>query len=55
MIKLMREGAHKYPWLLKSIMGVLAIAFIVGMGWWGFSETQNNAIASVGDLPISRE
>ena len=34
MIKLMREGAHKYPWVLKSIMGILAIAFVVGMGWW---------------------
>jgi hypothetical protein len=55
MIKLMREGAHNYPWLLKSIMGILAIAFIVGMGWWGFSESQTNAIASVGDLPISRD
>ena len=55
MIKLMREGAHKYPWLLKSIMGALAIAFVVGMGWWGFSEGQTNAIASVGDLPISRD
>lgn len=55
MIKLMREGAHKYPWLLKSIMGILAIAFVVGMGWWGFSESQSNAIASVGDLPISRD
>ena len=55
MIKLMREGAHKYPWLLKSIMGVLAIAFIVGMGWWGFTDSQTDGIASVGDLPVSRE
>ena len=55
MIKLMREGAHKYPWLLKSMMGVLAIAFVVGMGWWGFTDSQSNAIASVGELPISRD
>ncbi|MEP6887606.1 MAG: SurA N-terminal domain-containing protein [Nitrospirales bacterium] len=55
MIKLMREGARKYPWLLKSIMGGLAIAFVVGMGWWGFTDSQSNGIASVGDLPISRE
>lgn len=55
MIKLMREGAHKYPWILKSIMGVLAIAFVVGMGWWGFSDAQPNAIASVGDLQITRD
>ena len=55
MIKLMREGAHKYPWVLKSIMGILAIAFVVGMGWWGFSDTQTNAIASVGDQQITRD
>lgn len=55
MIKLMREGARKYPWLLKSIMGLLAIAFIITMGWWGFGETQTNAIASIGDLSVSRD
>jgi hypothetical protein len=55
MIKLMREGAHKYPWLLKSMMGILAIAFVVGMGWWGFTDSQSNGIASVGDLPISQD
>jgi peptidyl-prolyl cis-trans isomerase D len=55
MIKLMREGAHKYPWLLKSIMGLLAVAFIITMGWWGFGETQTNAIASVGEQNITRD
>jgi hypothetical protein len=55
MIKLMREGARKYPWLLKSIMGLLAIAFIITMGWWGFGEKQSNGIASVGDLTVTRD
>ncbi|HET8579877.1 MAG TPA: SurA N-terminal domain-containing protein [Nitrospiraceae bacterium] len=55
MIKLMREGAQKYPWLLKSIMGVLAIAFVITMGWWGFGEQQSDAVASVGNLKITRE
>lgn len=55
MIKLMRESAHKYPWLLKSIMAVLAVAFIITMGWWGFGETQTNAVASVGDLTVTRD
>lgn len=55
MIKLMRESAHKYPWLLKSIMAVLAVAFIITMGWWGFGETQTNTVASVGDLTITRD
>jgi len=55
MIKLMREAAHNYPWLLKSIMGLLAIAFIITMGWWGFEQQEPNAVASVGSLSITRE
>jgi hypothetical protein len=55
MIKLMREGARRYPWLLKSMMAILAIAFVITMGWWGFGEQQSNAVASVGDLPITRD
>ena len=55
MIKIMRDSAHKYPWLLKSIMGALALAFVITMGWWGFGEQANNAVASVGDQTISRE
>jgi peptidyl-prolyl cis-trans isomerase D len=55
MIKLMREAAHNYPWLLKSIMGLLAIAFIITMGWWGFEQQEPNAVASVGSLDITRE
>jgi len=53
MIKLMRESAHKYPWLLKSAMGLLAVLFIITMGWWGFSDHQSDAVASVGDLNVS--
>lgn len=52
MIKLLREAAHDYPWFLKSIMGVLALAFIITMGWWGFGEQGGNVIASVGDQTI---
>lgn len=55
MIRLMRESAHKYPWLLKSIMGTLAVAFVITMGWWGFSEQESNAVASVGDLAVTRD
>lgn len=55
MIKLMREGAHKYPWILKSLMGVLAVAFVITMGWWGFGEQESDAVASVGDLKVSRD
>lgn len=55
MIKVMRNAAHNYPWLLKSIMGILAIAFVITMGWWGFGEQAGNAVASVGELTVSRD
>jgi len=32
MLKLMREASHSYPWLLKSIMGVIAFVFVITMG-----------------------
>ena len=49
MIKLLREAAHDYPWFLKSIMGILALAFVITMGWWGFGQQSDNVVASVGD------
>lgn len=52
MIKLLREVSHDHPWILKTIMGILAIAFIITMGWWGFSEEATNEIAMVGDQKI---
>jgi len=55
MIKLMREASHNHPWLLKSIMGILAIAFVITMGWWGFGEQRGTVVASVGDLTVSHD
>ena len=55
MIKLMREASHSYPWLLKSLMGIIALAFVITMGWWGFGEQSGAVVASVGDLNISRD
>jgi SurA N-terminal domain len=55
MIKLLREVAHDYPWFLKSIMGILAIAFIITMGWWGFGQQTGNVVASVGELTIQQD
>lgn len=55
MIKLLREGNYKYPWLLKSAMAAIAITFVVGMGWWGYGESQTDAVATVGSLKVSRD
>jgi hypothetical protein len=55
MLKLMREASHSYPWLLKSIMGIIALTFVITMGWWGFGEQTGTIVASIGDLTVSRD
>ena len=56
MIKLIREGSKKYPWLLKIIMLLIAITFTIGMGWFGYESSQQpNAIAMVGDYSVGLE
>ncbi|MBS0164588.1 SurA N-terminal domain-containing protein [Nitrospira sp. CMX1] len=53
MIKTMRDAAHNYPWLLKSIMGILAIAFVITMGWWGFGEQAGGPVAKIGEQSVT--
>jgi len=55
MIKLIREGSHNHPWVLKIIMIVIAVTFTIGMGWWGFHGGQPNVVASVGPYSISMD
>jgi peptidyl-prolyl cis-trans isomerase D len=55
MIKILRIAHHRYPWILMSIMGFITITFVVGMGWWGFTEQKDDAVAHVGPLKVSRE
>lgn len=53
MIKLIREGSAKYPWLLKFIMLVIAVTFIIGMGWFGYETSQQpNVVATVGSYQV---
>lgn len=54
MLKIMRRGAIENPWFYRIIMGGLALAFIVSMGWWGFNGSHDsNAIAQVDQASIS--
>lgn len=56
MIKLIREGAKRYPWILKVIILLIAVTFVVGMGWFGFEQSrQPNAVALIGPYKVSRE
>ncbi len=53
MIKLIREGSRKYPWILITLMLMIVVAFIVGMGWWGYGDGQTDKVAQVGALSVS--
>ena len=55
MIRLIREGSTKYPWLLKGLILAIAITFIGGMGWYGYEASQPNAVASVGPYTVDRQ
>lgn len=55
MIKLIREGSRKYPWILITLMLMIVVAFIVGMGWWGYGEARTDKVAQVGELSVTIE
>lgn len=55
MIKLIREVNRNYPWFLATMIGLIALTFIVGMGWVGFEGYQNNNVALIGDQAVTRD
>ena len=55
MIRLIREGSSKYPWILKAIILTIAVTFVVGMGWYGYEASQPNAVASVGPYTVTKQ
>ena len=52
MIRLIREGS---PWVIKVVILVIAITFVIGMGWYGYEASQPNAVASVGSYTIDKQ
>jgi hypothetical protein len=55
MLKMIREIAIERPWLLRTIMVLIALVFVVTMGWWGFEENKEDSVITVGDDRVSRE
>lgn len=58
MIKLLRHGAIERPWFLRILIFLIAVAFVIGMGW-GFGSSdrfteQLNYVAKIDDLEISK-
>ena len=57
MLKLLRKGAIEQPFVYKLIMWVLAIVFVIGMGWGlgGFvKDSTENDIGKVNGAVISK-
>ena len=52
-LKIMRRGAIENPWFFRTIMFTLAVAFMITMGWWGFGNDEDRAIAKVDQTAIS--
>jgi peptidyl-prolyl cis-trans isomerase D len=55
LLKIIRKGAIENPWFFRVIMGALAVAFTLTMGWWGFEQTEDNAVAKVDRASVSIE
>lgn len=47
MLKIVRELAVDNPWVLKIIMGIIAVTFVITMGWWGINQPKENVVAIV--------
>jgi SurA-like N-terminal domain len=54
MLKVLRKGAIENPWLYRTIMFLIAAAFVISMGWWGFSGDKDPYVAQIGQARITR-
>jgi peptidyl-prolyl cis-trans isomerase D len=54
MIKLLRQGAIENPWVFRGIMLVIAVTFVITMGWVGFGGDESSpVVARVGERSIT--
>ncbi len=55
MLKILRRGAIDNPWFYRTLMGGIALAFFISMGWWGFDNQEGQNAGEVNGKPISLE
>jgi peptidyl-prolyl cis-trans isomerase D len=55
MIKLLRHGAVENPWVYRIVMLVIAVTFVITMGWWGFGDDSRQVVARVGDRSFTSD
>ena len=54
MLRTMREGSQKHPWILWFILIAIAVTFVI-VGAWDYQGSASNTVAEVGPYKISRE
>ena len=55
MLKIVRELAVDNPLVLKIIMGVIAITFVLSMGWYGIQSRDADVAISVNGIEIKAQ
>ncbi|MBI5197050.1 MAG: SurA N-terminal domain-containing protein [Nitrospirae bacterium] len=53
LLKYVREMAVENPWVLRIIIGLIAVTFVVTMGWFGFEAPTANRAAVVDGTEVT--
>jgi peptidyl-prolyl cis-trans isomerase D len=53
MLKIVREMAVENPWVLRIVIGLIAVTFVVTMGWFGFQAPEGDRVAVVDGKEIT--
>ncbi|WP_447968635.1 SurA N-terminal domain-containing protein [Nitrospira sp. M1] len=52
MLRTMREGSQKHPWILWTILIAITVTFVI-VGAWDYEGSSSNAVAEVGPYKVS--
>src|SRR5437879_7433197 len=55
MLKIIRESAIERPWFYRTLMGLIAAAFVISMGWWGFEQNKEDNVIAGGNDRVTRD
>lgn len=53
MLKIIRQITETHPIIYQLIFMVIAVTFVISLGWWGFSSSGTSEVAQVGHEVIA--
>ncbi len=54
MLRTMREGSQKHPWILWVILIAIAVTFVI-VGAWDYQGSASNTVAEVGPYKVTQQ